>query len=410
MHSGRGYSLKHNDRHFDLDKADHINPEKTPFNKYYVWDEKDGESFEEAELRFYNKHFSDALKKTNQKYIDNRHSERCKTMLDWLKNKNTSPEEVIFQVGNVSNPVTDSLFGECMDEFNEWEENWNEAHGRPFEILDEARHVDEASPHEHKRRIWIYKDKDGTMKPGQDKALEQAGIGLPDPSKPRSRYNNRKMVFDKMAREKWIEIVKSHGLEVEEEPIKNSKHENKADYIRKREADIKAREDALKAQEDVLKQQAEDLQEKEKNVSEKLTEADVILDGMLESQRIQVQEEALMQEQMKQTKEALKTREADIKAREDALKTQEELLRQRVIELQAIKEKLEKRELRLSEKELKYDDRWDSMIQREQENERLIELGRKTDRAAKVRQAQRLSGNVKQQSENQYGFQDYPWE
>lgn len=390
MHSGRGYSLKHNDRHFDLDKADHINPEKTPFNKYYVWDEKDGESFEEAELRFYNKHFSDALKKTNQKYIDNRHSERCKTMLDWLKNKNTSPEEVIYQVGNVSNPVTDDLFRECIDEFTVWEELWNDAHGKPFVVLNTALHVDEASPHLHKRRVWIYKDEDGTMKPGQDKALEQAGIGLPDPSKPRSRYNNRKMVFDKMAREKWIEIVKSHGLEVEEEPIKNSKHENKADYIRKREADLKAREDALT-------QHAKDLQEKEKNVSEReirLSKREKSIDEQVEQ----------VNEQIRQTNEDIQRQYEALKAQKQA---QEDAIRQRAIELQAISKKLAERESRLSEKELKYDERWDSMIRREQENEKLIELGRKADRAAKVRQSQRISGNVKQQPESQYS---YPWE
>lgn len=56
------------------------------------------------------------------------------------------------------------------------------------------------------------KDKDGHFIIAQEKALREAGIELPDPSKPEGRYNNRKITFDKMRREMFQEICLKHGL------------------------------------------------------------------------------------------------------------------------------------------------------------------------------------------------------
>lgn len=36
-HNGRFGSAKHNGRDFDLSKADHIDPKRTPQNFYWVW-------------------------------------------------------------------------------------------------------------------------------------------------------------------------------------------------------------------------------------------------------------------------------------------------------------------------------------------------------------------------------------
>ena len=40
----------------------------------------------------------------------------------------------------------------------------------------------------------------------------------PEPEKKISKKNNPKMTFDKMCREKWIFIARSHGLEIEYTP------------------------------------------------------------------------------------------------------------------------------------------------------------------------------------------------
>ena len=72
----------------------------------------------------------------------------------------------------------------------------------------------------------------------QEKALREAGIELPDPSKPEGRYNNRKITFDKMRREMFQEICLKHGLKIEVEPrpqrqMHKSVHEYKREQSEK---------------------------------------------------------------------------------------------------------------------------------------------------------------------------------
>lgn len=108
---------------------------------------------------------------------------------------------------------------------------WNQEHGNHMRILNFAVHADEQSPHIHMRRVWEYTNERGFRDLGQNQALREAGVPLPDPEKLESRYNNRKMTFDAMMRERWQEICKSHGLEIEKEPRPARKHLDKADYI-----------------------------------------------------------------------------------------------------------------------------------------------------------------------------------
>lgn len=77
------------------------------------------------------------------------------------------------------------------------------------------------------------KDKDGHFIIAQEKALREAGIELPDPSKPEGRYNNRKITFDKMRREMFQEICLKHGLKIEVEPRpQRQKHKSVHEYKR----------------------------------------------------------------------------------------------------------------------------------------------------------------------------------
>ena len=66
----------------------------------------------------------------------------------------------------------------------------------------------------------------------QEKALEALGFDLPDPDKPLSRRNNRKITFDAACRKMLFEIAKRHGLELEEEAeYGNRKYLEKQDFI-----------------------------------------------------------------------------------------------------------------------------------------------------------------------------------
>ena len=75
------------------------------------------------------------------------------------------------------------------------------------------------APHFHLRRAWPCRDEEtGLTTSNQTQALLKAGILPPNPEKKISKKNNPKMTFDKMCREKWIFIARSHGLEIEDTP------------------------------------------------------------------------------------------------------------------------------------------------------------------------------------------------
>ena len=92
--------------------------------------------------------------------------------------------------------------------------------------------MDESTPHIHERHVFDCENKYGEIAPQQEKALEALGFELPDPDKPLSRRNNRKITFDAACRKMLFEIAKRHGLELEEEAeYGNRKYLEKQDFI-----------------------------------------------------------------------------------------------------------------------------------------------------------------------------------
>ena len=67
--NGRGYGEKHNDRNFDVSKADNINAEKMKDNIYRNYYNDNSMTFEQVELRFYEENFEKMLSKINANYI-----------------------------------------------------------------------------------------------------------------------------------------------------------------------------------------------------------------------------------------------------------------------------------------------------------------------------------------------------
>lgn len=240
MHNGRGNS-KHNDRSFlknwtddeIKEKAPHIDKSKIKDNYYWATQQaekklSEGATFEEIELSYYNKYFGKALEETNQNYIKQGHAERCKTMQDWYKSKQKAPFETILQVGDRFSDIDPAIFKKmCIDYVN----YINKKYGKHIKTLDFAIHYDESSPHMHLRQIYVYEDVNKTLKLGQNKALEQLGIELPDKNVKASRKNNRKMTLDKELRAKWQEIAKSYGYDIETKPRVNVRHKDKEEYI-----------------------------------------------------------------------------------------------------------------------------------------------------------------------------------
>lgn len=249
-HHGRIGTAKHNGRAFDLSRAQHIDPQRGSRNRYWFAGCKTGkyrtmsptdpeflEAFQTSELRFYKQRFGKSLKLQNDRYKAQRHPERCRTMEQVLQTKNRQPVETILQIGDCDDEIDPDVFEECVKEYVDRLRVWSDEHHRCYFLINYAIHYDEASPHAHLRGTFSWTDEANVYHMGQDEALKRAGIELPDPNKPRSQYNNRKMAFDRMLREWWIEIAEAHGYEIEKEPIKGVEALPVKAYKRKKDAE-----------------------------------------------------------------------------------------------------------------------------------------------------------------------------
>lgn len=238
QHSGRQGSAKHNDRSFmvgrssewRLEHAPHIDTTRTVENVVWTWDGQT--DIETSERTWYEQEYQQAQERTNDRYRREGHADRCKTTDQLYEGRLTRPEEMILQVGTQADNIDPAEFAQAVDRYLDKLDEWDTVHGGHMHILSIALHVDESSPHLHIRRVWDYRDGDGLTRLGQARALEAAGVPLPDPTKPTGRYNNRKMSFDSMARGWWQECCREQGWDIETESRPGMRHKDKRDYIR----------------------------------------------------------------------------------------------------------------------------------------------------------------------------------
>lgn len=242
-HNGRSgkhgvYDVKHNDRNFDVANSEHIDAERTKLNVY--WDCYQGYclngdtserkmTFTGIEKAYYFEHYGDHVDAQNERNEKAGHAERNRTTDDVLKNNKTCPEESILQLGNIDCSVTPDVLAKVVAEFFE---EFEKRYGSHVHILDWALHLDEATPHVHVRQVYDALNKYGELCPQQEKALEELGFELPDPTKKRSRFNNRKMCFDAECRKLFLDIGQKNGVELEYEPeYGGASYLEKQDYI-----------------------------------------------------------------------------------------------------------------------------------------------------------------------------------
>ncbi len=274
MHSGAGKgSAKHNDHNPETKNAS-WDKEKSKDNEFFVMTNAEGDiyndiSVEEGHLLFYKDFYGATLEKQNQKHIDRRQSGRVRTMEEWMKASQHKPVETIFQIGDKDSDIDVDALKAAYTEFSEWKE---ERFKENYRCISVSLHVDEATPHIHEDGIWFWHDEDGLPVPGIKKAMAEAGVPLPDPTKPEGKDNYRKAVVDAECRAKWQEVCIAHGFDIETEPKKvKQEHMGKRAYseyqtamqaidereasladreaaLDKREASLSARESNLKAQ------------------------------------------------------------------------------------------------------------------------------------------------------------------
>lgn len=245
-HNGRSgrngaYNPRHNDRRFDVGNSEHIDTERARYNIY--WDCYRGYttagsrgdasvpdfSFEQIEKAYYVEHYSDYVDAQNARNEKTRHTERNRTVEDLLKNKKTCPEESIYQIGTVDESMPPDVLLQIVYEFYE---EFERRFGSHIHILDWALHLDEGTPHIHERHVFDSRNRYGELCPQQEKALEELGISLPNPNKPKGRNNNRKQTFDVVCRTILFDITKRHGLHLDQEPSYGGReYLEKQDYI-----------------------------------------------------------------------------------------------------------------------------------------------------------------------------------
>ena len=225
--NGKPTTAKHNDRDFDVSKAEHIQEDLIKQNEIYKYADIKGKeqlTLDQFEQKFYEQNFSEQLEKRNEKQIVDRHKNRVQTMEQFRKNAKFCPEESIWTIGNRDDKIPPEILKSAFEEFKKW-------HDEEFQnvvFLDAALHLDEpdAAPHIHARQVWFancFENGKWHKEIGQAAALEEMGIERPEPTKKESRYNNAKVTYTAIVREKWLDICEAHGVDVEREPQNKSK-------------------------------------------------------------------------------------------------------------------------------------------------------------------------------------------
>lgn len=226
MHLGNG-KASHNDRRFDLDKADHIDQERTAQNFACNYSDDKAEQhmpFEDFERQYYERRYAESLTLTNEKYLAQRHPEKVRSMDDWLKTY--KPTEVIIQLGNAEDQINDKYLVKAFTEtMRELKEKYPQM--KPLNI---AIHRDETTPHIHLRFVIEGHDKSGHLKPLKTQGLKEMGIERPDLSKPEGRYNNPLMTFTNEMRETLYRKIEELGLDLDRTPHLNQQHKETLQY------------------------------------------------------------------------------------------------------------------------------------------------------------------------------------
>lgn len=265
------YNANHNTLEATRAQESHIDHERTMNNKYAYWDEDrkghKSEAFnaKEHELKMYEHFFGDSLKAQNERYIKDRHPERCREMRDILTNVKTAPFETLFQIDKEGSTVAspEQLWRIANQTIAAMAKKSN-GH---FQPLDLALHLDETTGHIHARAVFMAKNSAGQWTPNQNAALKEMGFERPNPDKPLNRYNNPLISFSDALRNDFYDRCEREGIEIDRTVKNPSKRHLEALEFKsqKLEASI--------AEKDAQIQELKDKLERQQHLSETLNRA-----------------------------------------------------------------------------------------------------------------------------------------
>ena len=230
------YNANHNTLEATRKGQSHIDEERMHLNKYIRFDRNGrphmsqggngGFNATQHERERYEELYAEGLEARNQRYAASRHKERCRTMSEVYQDLKTAPLESIWQVGNShSNMSREEMRDALVAAWNLTYRELREKYGANMVPLDAALHMDEKVCHIHHRVTLGAVDEYGHFMPNQTAALEAMGFERPDPTKPRSRYNNALIAFTDSIREIFYQNCERCGLEIDREVQNYSKRQ-----------------------------------------------------------------------------------------------------------------------------------------------------------------------------------------
>ena len=158
----------------------------------------------------------------NERYISQRHPEKCKTLEQYYRSPQSCPDEYLIYIGDKDNhPGSEVLKAAGSELIRRLQKKYS----KNFIPLCVATHLDErGAAHLHLRGIFISTTDKNGVKVSITKGMKEAGIALPDAEKPEHKYNNRQMAFSEEIRNTFADICEQEfGLEIEREARDSSR-------------------------------------------------------------------------------------------------------------------------------------------------------------------------------------------
>lgn len=229
--AGKVFNANHNTNKKTRDGQNHIDHDRTERNLLYRVENNKlipSKSYDciEFEKKRYSELFGDSLQARNERYIQQRHKERCRSIDDLYRDSKKCPFEMILQVGKASDDITYEEKAELSKKINiDFVREMHRRYGTNFVPLNLSAHLDEVSPHWHYRGTFVAHGRDG-LEPNQTQAFSELGIERPDMTKPVGKHNNPLMTFTEQARELYYEICERYGFEIDRE-VENPSQKHK---------------------------------------------------------------------------------------------------------------------------------------------------------------------------------------
>ena len=294
--NGKVYNANHNTRSATRAQERHIDHERTAqnINLQFTNDGKivrcgsfDAKAFE---LERYEHLYAEGQRAKNDRYTQDGHPERCKSIQDIYTSKRTAPMETILQLGSRETDIDpqdrkEKLMAATVELINRLQKRW----GENLHILCCSWHDDEAVFHCHLRMTFSALDKFGYQVPNQAQAFEAMGIQRPDPTAKEGKYNCPLMTFSEVIRQEFYDLCEQQGVVIDRE-VKNpsQKHLSVLEYkCQQMAAEVASLSVEKQQLETVAAEQAQAIEEAKAEIEEVRAERDTLRDQNSVSRTIQ---------------------------------------------------------------------------------------------------------------------------